>query len=56
MEKYRYLQVEAIQKEKEEALEAQKALTTEIIGSWKNAQLKELEETPKSFYESVKFK
>ena len=56
MEKYRYLQVEAIQKEKEEALEAQKELTTKIIGSWKNAQLKELEETPKSFYESVKFK
>jgi hypothetical protein len=56
MEKYRYLQVEAIQKEKEEALEAQKELTTKIIGSWKNAQLKELNETPKSFYESVKFK
>jgi hypothetical protein len=56
MEKYRYLQVEAIQKEKEEALEAQKELTTKIIGSWKNAQLKELDETPKSFYESVKFK
>ena len=54
MEKYRYLQVEAIQKEKEDALEAQKELTGKIIGSWKNAQLKEIDETPKQFYETLK--
>jgi len=54
MEKYRYLQVEAIQKEKEDALEAQKELTEKIIGSWKNAQLKEIDETPKQFYETLK--
>lgn len=53
MEKYRYLHVEAIQKEKEEALAAQKELTTEIVGSWKNAKLKELEEKPKDFYETL---
>jgi hypothetical protein len=54
MEKYRYLQVEAIQKEKEEALEAQKALTTEIVGSWKNAQLKELQNNPNDFHQTTK--
>lgn len=54
MEKYRYLQVEAIQKEKEDALKAQKELTGKIIGSWKNAQLKEIDETPKQFYETLK--
>jgi hypothetical protein len=53
MEKYRYLHVEAIQKEKEEALAAQKELTTKIVGSWKNAKLKELEEKPKDFYETL---
>ena len=54
MEKYRYLQVEAIQKEKEEALEAQKALTTEIVGSWKNAKLKELQNNPNDFHQTTK--
>jgi len=54
METYRYLQVEAIQKEKEDALKAQKELTGKIIGSWKNAQLKEIDETPKQFYETLK--
>jgi hypothetical protein len=53
MEKYRYLHVEAIQKEKEDALEAQKDLTGKIIGSWKNAKLKELDETPANFYKTL---
>jgi hypothetical protein len=53
MEKYRYLHLEAIQKEKEEALAAQKELTTKIVGSWKNAKFKELEEKPKDFYETL---
>ena len=53
MEKYRYLHVEAIQKEKEDALEAQKELTGKIVGSWKNAKLKELGENPKDFYKPL---
>ena len=52
MEKYRYLQVEAIQKEKEDALAAQKELSAHIVGNWKNAQLKKLGDRPEDFYKS----
>jgi hypothetical protein len=52
MEKYRYLQVEAIQKEKEDALAAQKELSGHIVGNWKNAQLKKLGDRPEDFYKS----
>lgn len=52
MEKYRYLQVEAIQKEKEDALAAQKELSAHIVGNWKTAQLKKLGDRPEDFYKS----
>jgi hypothetical protein len=54
MEKYRYLQVEAIQKEKEDALAAQKELSAHIVGNWKTAQLKKLGDRPEDFYKSEK--
>jgi hypothetical protein len=54
MEKYRYLQVEAIQKEKEDALAAQKELSGHIVGNWKTAQLKKLGDRPEDFYKSEK--
>jgi hypothetical protein len=54
MEKYRYLQVEAIQQEKEAALEAQKQVTTEIVGSWRNAQIKALVENPEAFHSTTR--
>ena len=55
IEKYRYLEVENIQNEKEAALEAGKDVTTKIVGTWKNAQLKDLDENPARFYKDNKF-
>ena len=50
MEKYRYLEVEAIRKEREDALNAQKELNTKAISDWKNRKLSELKDRPEAFY------
>lgn len=50
MEKYRYLEVESVQREREEALEAQNELNTKVIGDWKSAKLKEIGDRPEDFY------
>lgn len=50
MEHYRYLEVEAVRKEREEALEAQKVLNSKVIEDWQTRKLSELQERPQAFY------
>ena len=50
MEKYRYLEVEAIRQEREDALNAQKELNTRAISDWKSRKLSELKDRPEAFY------
>ena len=50
MEKYRYLEVEAIRQEREDALNAQKELNTKAISDWKSRKLSELKDRPEAFY------
>lgn len=50
MEHYRYLEVEAIRKEREDALAAQKALNEQVITDWQNRKMSELKERPEAFY------
>ena len=50
MEKYRYLEVEAIRQEREEALNAQKELNTKAISDWKSRKLSDLKERPEAYY------
>ena len=50
MEKYRYLQVDAIRHEKLEALEAQNEINQHVVSHWKNRKLEDLKARPKDFY------
>lgn len=53
MEHYRYLEVEAIRKEREDALAAQKELNSKVIAEWQTSKLKELKEHPEDFYKDL---
>ena len=53
MEHYRYLEVEAIRKEREDALQAQKELNSKVIAEWQTSKLKELKENPEDFYKDL---
>jgi hypothetical protein len=53
MEHYRYLEVEAIRKEREDALQAQKELNSKVIAEWQNSKLKELKDRPEDFYKDL---
>jgi hypothetical protein len=53
MEHYRYLEVEAIRKEREDALAAQKEINSKVIAEWQTSKLKELKEHPEDFYKDL---
>jgi hypothetical protein len=53
MEHYRYLEVEAIRKEREDALAAQKELNSKVIAEWQTSKLKELKEHPEDSYKDL---
>ena len=48
--KFELCPVEAIRKEREDALAAQKALNEQVITDWQNRKMSELKERPEAFY------
>lgn len=53
MEKWRYLEVEKARKDKETKLEALGRINKQIVGSWEDIKIKQVEKNPEAYYKET---